>query len=635
MKKIIRLSVLLILILGVIGLTEGQTTSADVVLEPLQVDGNNIYYYNTVDPVMIPTTYAEKSTEFRGVWVATVWNIDFPLHSSEVQYKAAFNDLIDEMLLNDMNAMVFQVRSVNDAWFESDYAPWSRWITGTEGTDPGWDLMTWMIEECHANGIEFHAWLNPYRVSNTRLADKEALLNTLHADNWAKQNPDMVIEADSYMSGGSSLIPVILNPGEPVVKQYIRDVIVEIITDYDVDGIHFDDYFYPSGGTSTDTLTYDTYKLPGQSLAEWRRENVNDVIRGIKEDVDAYNLSTGETVKFGISPAGVWASDQQEVGGSNTSPIAHSSYRSQHADTKRWVEEGWLHYICPQIYRDFEHTLIPYADIVDWWAEVARGTGVDLIIGHALYMDHFNDDEVSTQLRYNQKHPEIKGSLMYSFKWMTNARFTPVITDNWTVTPTNVWESSGVAGPDILIEGTQSENVFITDVTITLTSDDSIFYRVDTGDWIEYTVPFDITGAGGHVVYMKTVDGLGEESLISSRNIPIQYRNLDVPSITITGDMIGDNYVLDSVLTFSSTSETIWYAINHGNTGEWTEYTGPITLDDDGGYFIKTKTIDSQGTESELVSISLTVQQNCFDNPVIGVVGNDNSNDPFYNEATV
>ena len=141
-------------------------------------------------------------------------------------------------------------------------------------------------------------------------------------------------------------------------------------------------------------------------MADWRRENVNFVIEGIKTDVDAYNLSSGQTVEFGVSPSGVWASDQQIAGGSNTHPAAHDSYFSQYADTKKWVEEGWLHYIAPQIYRDFEHSLIPYADIVDWWASVTRGTDVDLIIGHSLYMTYFDDSEVSKQILYNQKHPD-------------------------------------------------------------------------------------------------------------------------------------------------------------------------------------------------------------------------------------
>ncbi len=634
MKKIIKLCTLLILIVGVIGVIRVQPANADILLEPLQVEGRNVYHYDTIDPVMIPTTYTEQSTEFRGVWVATVWNIDFPKHTSEAQYKSEFTALIDEMVANNMNAMVFQVRSINDAWFDSAYAPWSRWITGTEGTDPGWDLMSWMIEECHANGIEFHAWLNPYRVANTTYDNKTSLLNTLHAENWAKINPDMVIEGDTYSQNGSIILPIILNPGEPDVKTYIRDVVAEIITNYNVDGIHFDDYFYPSSGTSSDTVTYNTYKEVGQTLEEWRRENVNDIVRGIKEDIDAYNLNTGEMVRFGISPSGVWASDQQVIGGSNTSPIAHSSYLSQHADTKRWVEEGWLHYIAPQIYRDFEHSLIPYADIVDWWASVARGTEVDLIIGHALYMDHFNNEEVSTQLRYNQKHPEIKGSIMYSFKWMTNARFQPVLTNNWTVTPLNIWQTSDVDGPNISIEGTLDGNVYISDVVVTLTAVDNIFYRIDEGDWTPYTVPVEITGEGAHVIYTKTVNDLGEESLINSRNIPIQYRNMDVPSIVITGEKIGDNYILNSILTFTSASETIWYAINHGNTGEWTEYTAPITLDDAGGYYIRAKTIDSKGTESEEVSIIIEVQQNCFDNPVLTIEGNIDSNDPYYNDVT-
>ena len=631
MKKI-GILILNLLLIFVLGITIDLDVQASDTLVPLVIDGKNVYHYETSDNVMIPAIYTEKDTEFRGVWVATVWNIDLPQHTSETQYKSEFTNLIDELIANNMNVMVFQVRSQNDAFFDSDYAPWSRWVTGTEGVDPGWDLMTWMINECHANGIEFHAWLNPYRVAN-KVGDPSTYLNTLHDENWAKQNPDKVILGNSYEQNGLTITPIILNPGEPAVKQYIRDVITEIFTDYDVDGIHFDDYFYPSSGTSSDTETYNTYKETDQLLADWRRENVNDVIRGVKEDVDAYNLATGESVKFGVSPSGVWASDQQIQGGSNTHPAAHDSYFTQYADTKKWVEEEWLHYISPQIYRDFNHLLIPYADIVDWWASVARGTTVDLIIGHSLYMTFFDDDEVSTQFLYNQQHPEIKGSLMYSAKWMIYDRFQNAVTARWTTTPSAVWETSTVSGPDVAIAGTLLENVYITDVVVTLTADEDILYSLDDGDWTAYTVPIIITGAGAHKIYMKTVDGLGEESLLSSRNIPIQYRNPDVPTISLTGDQMGDNYLVGSTISVESDGTDIYVAINHGSAGDFELYTGPITLDDDGLYYIRAKTIDSSGTSSEEVILTVTTQNLCYLAPTISVTGS--GSDPFFQEATI
>jgi len=369
-----------------------------------------------------------------------------PQYTSETQYKAAFQNLILELLESNMNAMLFQVRPLNDAFYDSDYAPWSRYVTGTEGVDPGWDILAWMINECHANGIEFHAWMNPYRVANTT-STKEAYISTLSAENFAKLRPDLVVSGNLDSNDRN---PLILNPGEPEVKEYIRNVVTEIITNYDVDGVHFDDYFYPYSGISSDSATYDTYKLPGQIIEDWRRENVNDVVRGIKEDIDAYNDLSGESVKFGISPFGLWGSGiegytQYLEGGSNTGPTNLSSYRTQYADSKKWVEQGWVHYICPQVYFSFTHSTAPYADVVDWWASIARGTGVDVYIGHApssAYSQGWVTEEIGDQLRYNLQHPEIKGEVMYSAAYLDYSHMQYVETNNWTVTPLNVYDLS-------------------------------------------------------------------------------------------------------------------------------------------------------------------------------------------------
>ncbi|MCK5762449.1 MAG: family 10 glycosylhydrolase, partial [Candidatus Izimaplasma sp.] len=226
---------IMVVFLVIAGTSSNQIYSSDD-LEVLVRDGVTETHFQTTDPVMIPTTYTEKSEEFRGVWVATVWNLNMPQHTSETQYKTAFVELIDEVLAANMNAILFQVRPQNDAFYDSEYAPWSKWLTGTEGQDPGWDVMQYMIDYSHAHGIEFHAWLNPYRVTNSS-SDKTTMLDTLHAENWAKINPDMVVAGNMDSHGRH---PYILNPGEPAVKTYIRNVVTELITLYDVDGIHFD-----------------------------------------------------------------------------------------------------------------------------------------------------------------------------------------------------------------------------------------------------------------------------------------------------------------------------------------------------------------------------------------------------------
>ena len=491
----VKLILLFFAVFIVVSVTNIGVVTSSTQLEPLQRNGSTVSHFESAEPVMIPVTYVEKSEEFRGVWVATVYNLNIARHTSETQYKAAFQDLVDEVFAANMNAIVFQVRPQSDAFYDSDYAPWSRWLTGTEGGDPGWDVMQYMIDTSHANGIEFHAWLNPYRVTNST-SSEATVLSALHSDNFAKQNPDLVIAGDL---DSSSRHPYILNPGEPEVKTYIRDVVTELITLYNVDGVHFDDYFYPSSGMSADTATYNTYKSSGQTIEDWRRENVNDIVRGIKEDIDAYNTTNSTTIRFGISPSGVWKSGG--VDGSNTSTIAHQSYPQQYADTKRWVEEEWVHYICPQIYRDFTHSLVPYADLVDWWASVVRGTNVDLIIGQGIYKN--NDwvaGEIKDHLRYDQKHPEIIGEMMYSASYLDMSQMTDVVNDFWTTKPRNIWESSGIGDPIIEINGT-GNYPYYQEATITLTSDtSSLLYKINDGSWITYSTPINLTTEGEYII---------------------------------------------------------------------------------------------------------------------------------------
>ncbi len=605
-------------------------------LEPLVRNSSNVRHFWSTEEVMIPTTYEEQTTEFRGVWVATVYNLNMPTHTSETQYKNAFGDLIDELLESNMNAMLFQVRPLNDAFYDSDYAPFSRYLAGAEGNDPGWDVLAWMISECHANGIEFHAWMNPYRVANTT-SSKETYLNTLADNNFAKQNPDLVVSGTIDSHGRN---PLILNPGEPEVVDYIKNVVNEIITDYDVDGVHFDDYFYPYSGISSDITTYNTYKEVGESIDDFRRNNVNDAVSGVKEVIDTYNDASGETVRFGISPFGLWGSSADSnnsnylAGGSNTGPTNLSSYHAQFADSKKWVEEEWVHYICPQVYFSFTHSTAPYADVVDWWASIARGTDVDVLIGHApssASSGNWVTEEISDQLRYNQKHPEIVGSVMYSAAFLDHSHMEYVETNNWTITPQKAWETAST-DVEMTISGTLFGNVYTNDVAVSLSSADTIYYKLDDGSFMEYLEAFPVTGAGAHVVYMKTIDSLGNESPVISENIVIQYINIDIPSLNVLGSKINDNYVLGSTLNITSASEDIYIKINHGSVGQWVLYEDPIILDDTGGYTVFAKSIDSRGTESEERSISFTVQEEYYEAPTISLSGT--GNDPYFQEVT-
>ena len=604
--------------------------AAEVTLEPLVIDGNYVTHYGTTDNVLIPTTYEEKLYEFRGVWVATVYNLNMPQHTSETQYKAAFEALLDEVEESKMNAIVFQVRPQNDAFYDSAYAPWSRWLTGTEGGDPGWDVMAYMIAAAHSRGIEFHAWLNPYRVANTTLS-KSSYLATLDDENFAKQNPALVTNGNVDSNGR---LPLILNPGEPAVKTYIRDVITELITLYDVDGVHFDDYFYPYSGISADYTTYTTYKVGDESIEDWRRENVNDVVRGVKEDIDAHNTANGTDVRFGISPFGIWKNGGSPDGAQIPTGTMES-YFDQYADTKRWIDEGWLHYINPQVYWNFEN-YAPYADVVDWWVETVRGTGVDLIIGHApssAYSQSWDTEEIGLQLKYNQQYPEITGEMMYSAAFLDYSHMQHVEANYWTTKPVQTWAESDVPTPSIGVTGTLDGDHYTTDVTVTITGDADLFYRINFGAWTPYTAPFVIAPEGDYVVHAKSVDAVLGDSLIAGAGFTIDKTNTDIPTITITGDMIGDNYEFGSTLSITSDGTPIWVKINHGSPGVWTEYTEPITLDSGGGYLIIAKTITVDGVESATTEQVVYVQELCYDDPTHSISGT--GTDPYFQNATL
>ncbi len=601
---------------------------ADAPLVNLVRGSQTVYHYNTSTPVTIPETYTESDTEFRAVWVATVHQLNMPKHTSETQYKQAFVDLINRVKAKNMNAILFQVRPNNDAFYDSDFAPWSKWLTGIEGADPGWDVMQYMVDYAHQQGIEFHAWLNPYRVQNSSLT-KEQMLSTLHNENFAKQNPDLVIAGNK---DGSNVYPYILNPGEPEVKAYIRNVVEELITDYDVDGIHFDDYFYPYGGLTSDTETFNLYKeSPTQVLADWRRENVNDVIRGVMEDIVSHNELNDRDVRFGVSPFGIWRSQGE---GSNTSTGTSQSYSSQYADSRRWVLEGWVHYICPQIYWSFQHSTAPYADLVDWWASVVRGTDVDLVIGHGIHnVDSWLSDEIETQLRYNQKHPEVKGSAFYSASFLTKPQINAVAQTRWTEKPLNVWPESSIEAPTVILTGTKDGSVYRSNVTATITSEHQIYVKINNGEWILYENPITYSTKGTHTLHVKAVTDTELESTVSGYSFVIDKVNADQPVITLTGPKIGSSYITGVELSLSSDGNPIWVAINHGNVGEWTLYTSPIVLDGTGNYFIRTKTINSEDVESDEVSQLITLVNNCYPAAEVDVLGTGNY--PYFQEATV
>lgn len=370
-----------------------------------------INYFETDEQVIIPDEYKEK--ELRAFWVSTVVNIDLPVMRDEKEYKKELDEIIENALKYNINVIYFQVRPTNDAFYKSDLNPYSRFLTGEEGKEPYFDVLQYIIDKAKPHGIEIHAWCNPYRVS-MRLEDlhKDDYLKSLHDLNFAKQNPDLVITDSNNQ--------LIFNPTKEEVKDFIIKSMVEILENYDVKGIHWDDYFYPYSPLSdhdNDLSDYENREDKDMSLEDFRRFHVTDVIRRTHIAVKEVN----EHLQFGVSPFGIWQSKYSDPRGSNTAKGTSESYKGQYADTYEWVKKEYIDYIVPQLYWELGNSVAPFADLAKWWANVVKDTNVKLYIGHASYRlgnegEFENPKEVVNQLKYVGNYDEIDGHVFFTYK---------------------------------------------------------------------------------------------------------------------------------------------------------------------------------------------------------------------------
>jgi len=355
--------------------------------------------------------YRPSEREFRGVWVATVENIDFGPFRTVAEFKSAARTLLNQLKALGFNAVLFQVRSNCDAWYPSQFAPYSKFLAGREGVGlPGADPLAFLIAEAHARGMEFHAWLNPYRVVGRTPMGKNSYLATLAPQNFARRNPSLVLDVRN-----SKEHSLLLNPGEPAVIRHIQQVVREIAARYPVDGIHFDDYFYLYQDIgNADAAAFRRYNNRGLTLPQWRRQNVTQVIRGVHEEMVRLRQQ-GRRIRFGVSPFGIWANREHIAVGSLTG--GKESYFVQHADTRGWVKAGYLDYIAPQLYWPFTHETAAYAALVDWWSDTVQGTNTRLYIGQGFYQmgkSGWRANEIVNQLRYNQTRREVSGTIFFS-----------------------------------------------------------------------------------------------------------------------------------------------------------------------------------------------------------------------------
>ena len=310
------------------------------------------------------------SGEMRGVWVSSVYNLDYPSSptTDSDKLKAEADEILDNCVKWGLNAVFLQVRPSGDALYKSDLFPWSKYLTGSVGTAPqdGFDPLEYWVEAAHKRGLELHAWINPYRI--TRSKDTE--WNSLPSTHPAKMNPDWVVK---YSDGN-----YYFDPGIPEVRDLVTRGAVEIVQNYDVDGLHMDDYFYP-GTDFNDAATYQKYGSSFSNIADFRRDSVNQLVAQL--DTAVHNIDPD--IQFGISPSGIWANKSTDPRGSNSSGSEH--YVSSYADSLYWIENGLVDYIIPQIYWEIGHKLADFATLADRWNDAVAGSDVHLYIGMGAY----------------------------------------------------------------------------------------------------------------------------------------------------------------------------------------------------------------------------------------------------------
>ncbi len=344
--------------------------------------------------------------EFRAAWIATVLNIDYPSakNLSPAQQRAEFVQLVEKHADAGLNAVIVQIRSTCDALYPSLYEPWSEYLTGKQGQAPSpfYDPLAFMVQECHKRGLEFHAWFNPYRAVvdiSTSNIDLSKHVTGLH--------PDWVLAFDKLR---------VLDPGLQEVRDYVTKIVMDVLRRYDVDGIHFDDYFYPypkTGFALADDATFQKYPRGFSNKADWRRDNVNLLIRTLSDSIKFVK----PWVKFGVSPFGIWQnySVSQPLG----SPTAGSqSYFDIHCDSRLWAQKGWVDYLAPQIYWQFGLAAADYGKLTPWWDQNIFDR--NLYIGHAIYRVNSNTpawqepDQIPRQIRLNRSLPHTNGSVFYN-----------------------------------------------------------------------------------------------------------------------------------------------------------------------------------------------------------------------------
>ena len=344
--------------------------------------------------------------EFRGVWIATVDNIDWPAKGdvNVESQKADFIRQLDMHQKNGMNAMIVQVRPAADAFYPSQYEPWSQWLTGKQGVPPSpyYDPLQFMIEETHKRGMEFHAWCNPYR------ADFQIGKSSIAPNHVTKIHPDW------FLTYGDKKY---FDPANKQAQKFVVNVIRDIVKRYDVDAIHMDDYFYPYRIAGKEFPDEAAYQKSGTTLSkdDWRRSNVDTIINMLSIAIKQEK----PWVKFGISPFSVWRNNDKDPEGSD-SKAGQTNYDDLYANILLWLRMKWIDYVAPQLYLEIGHDKIAFEKMLDWWSKHTYGR--HLYIGQGIYrVDERaaawkNPNELPKQIKLLREYPNVQGSIYFSSK---------------------------------------------------------------------------------------------------------------------------------------------------------------------------------------------------------------------------
>lgn len=360
--------------------------------------------------IITATATAQQKREFRGAWIATVANIDWPSAPGlpAEQQRQEMTAILDSLQALHFNAIIFQIRPTADALYHSELEPWSYFLTGSQTAEPSpyYDPLAFVINEAHRRDIDVHVWLNPYRVLNQ---DKVSLLSPNHI---FFRKPYLIVKyGDKYY----------FNPGIDETREFLGTVVSDIVSRYDIDAIHFDDYFYPyriAGREFPDQETYAKNPRGFSNIDDWRRNNVNLVIEELSRTIKQIK----PWVEFGISPFGVWRNSNRDARGSLTR-AGTTNYDDLYADVLLWLDRGWIDYVAPQLYWEIGHRAADYAELADWWNRHSRGRNLyiglsasNLTLGKAEPWHRPN--EICRQMRMNQAYDSIHGTILYSTRPM-------------------------------------------------------------------------------------------------------------------------------------------------------------------------------------------------------------------------